>query len=88
MIPALAAFGLSGCTDYISRKETVMLSTGDAVQTSFVTHVRDPWPTHARNKNIAFDGERMQRVIQRYRTYDPSPPAPPSIVINTGGGGS
>jgi hypothetical protein len=52
------------------------------VQTNVVTHVRDPWPIYARYKNMPFDGERMQSSVERYRTYDPKPPAPPSIIIN------
>ena len=27
----------------------------------------DPWPRHANNNNLAFNGERMQRAVQCYR---------------------
>lgn len=71
MIRAAAAFlavgGLVGCSEYLDRKNTIAFSAGNAVQTNIITHVPDPWPVHARNKNIAFDGERMQRAVERYR---------------------
>ena len=76
------ATGLAGCTEYTDRKDTVAFSAGNAVQTNVVTHVRDPWPVYARYRNIPSDGERMQSAVECYRTYDPKPPAPPSIIIN------
>ena len=33
----------------------------------------DPWPPYAGNRNIAFDGERMQAAAERYRTNKVTP---------------
>ena len=74
-ILALAATTLLGaCTDmYLDRRDTVSFAAGDAVAANKVTHMVDPWPAHASNRNIAFDGERMQSAAERYRTNKVTP---------------
>ena len=69
-ILALAATTLLGaCTDmYLDRRDTVSFAAGDAVATNKVTHMIDPWPARAGDRNIAFDGERMATAAERYRT--------------------
>lgn len=86
LLPAAATvLALGACTtDYLDRKDTVAFSAGDAVQTNIVAQVPDPWPPHARLRDIASNGERMQRSVERYRTYDPKP-VQPQIIINTNG---
>ena len=60
---------LGACTDmYLDRRDTVSFVAGDAVATNKVTHMVDPWPARAGDRNIAFDGERMQMAAERYRT--------------------
>lgn len=64
-----AATALGGCTDmYLDRRDTVSFGAGDAVAVNKVTHMVDPWPARAGNRNIAFDGERMAAAAERYRT--------------------
>ena len=64
-----AATALAGCTDmYLDRRDTVSFAAGDAVAANKVTHMVDPWPARAGDRNIAFDGERMQMAAERYRT--------------------
>ena len=74
-ILALAATTLLGaCTDmYLDRRDTVSFGAGDAVAANRVTHMVDPWPAYAGNRNIAFDGERMQGAAERYRTNTVTP---------------
>ena len=67
-VALLGAVLPAACTQYLDRKDTVVFSAGNAVRTNTVTHVIDPWPAHAWNNRIAFDGERMQRAVERYRT--------------------
>ncbi|MBM1172010.1 hypothetical protein [Microvirga arabica] len=50
----------------MDRKDTIAFNAGEAVQANIVTHVTDPWPAHARNKDIAFSGERLARATRRY----------------------
>src|SRR5437763_13665868 len=64
-----AATALGGCTDmYLDRRDTVSFAAGDAVAANKVTHMIDPWPARAGDRNIAFDGERMAAAAERYRT--------------------
>ena len=75
IILALAATTLLGaCTDmYLDRRDTVTFGAGDAVAANKVTHMVDPWPVYAGNRNIAYDGERMQAAAERYRTNKVTP---------------
>jgi len=75
----LAAIGLgswlAGCSDiYLDRRETVALSGGDAVAANEATQMVDPWPPNSGNKNIAFNGQKMQVAVERYRTGRIIPP--------------
>lgn len=67
-----------GCAQYLDRKDTVAFSAGNAVQTNVVAHLIDPWPKHARIRNIAFDGERMRGAVERYRKNEVTDPRTPS----------
>jgi hypothetical protein len=64
MLGALVA----GCSDiYFDRRETVLLGAGDAVAANEVEQMVDPWPRYSNNKNLTFNGERMQRAVECYR---------------------
>ena len=82
-----AATALAGCTDmYLDRRDTVSFGAGDAVAANKVTHMVDPWPVYAGNRNIAYDGERMQAAAERYRTNKVTPLArtgTTSIIVAT-----
>lgn len=66
---------LAGCSDiYYDRRDTVALSTGDAIASNQVTQMVDPWSRHSANRNIAFDGSKMQSAVERYRTNRVIPP--------------
>jgi hypothetical protein len=70
-ILAAATLGLllEGCSDaYYERRQFISLATGDAVESNKVVHMVDPWPRHAQNRNIAYNGDRMQAAVERYRT--------------------
>src|SRR5215475_6111824 len=62
---------LGGCSpygEYLDRRDTIALSAGNAVATDAVTHMVDPWPPESANRNIAFNGPKMQTAVERYRT--------------------
>jgi hypothetical protein len=42
--------------------------------TNRVTHTIDPWSRASANRNIAFNGEKMQTAAERYRTGRVIPP--------------
>jgi hypothetical protein len=94
-IAAAVAFGalLAGCSDiYYDRRETISLGASDAIAANQVEEMVDPWPAHSNNRNLAFNGERMQRSVECYRKnkettpldLDPSDdsgtPPPPSVT--------
>jgi hypothetical protein len=71
------AFGasLGGCSDiYYARRDTIALSAGDAIAANEAEQMVDPWPANSGNKNIAFNGEKMQSAVERYRTNHVIPP--------------
>ncbi|HZT26278.1 MAG TPA: hypothetical protein VFA57_11295 [Pseudolabrys sp.] len=81
---------LGGCSEYLDRRETIAAGGGDAVAADRVTQMVDPWPPVSANRDIDFNGERMESAVTRYRTnrtyepvgigtsasYQPATPAP------------
>jgi hypothetical protein len=75
----VAGVALAGCSDiYFDRRDTISLGADDAVATNRLTHMVDPWPRHSENRNIAFNGERIQSAIERYRHHEVIQPRPES----------
>jgi len=72
---ALIAATLAGCSDlYWDRRDSISLSAGDGLYSDQVTHMVDPWPAPSASRNIAFDGQKMQSAVERYRTNKVIPP--------------
>src|SRR3954452_14377088 len=70
VIAAVVALGalVAGCSDiYWDRRETIALGANDAVESNKVVQMVDPWPRYSANRNIAFNGERQQQAMDRYR---------------------
>jgi hypothetical protein len=44
------------------------------VATDKVTQMVDPWPRESANRNIAFNGNKMESAFERYRTNKVIPP--------------
>ena len=59
---------LCGCSEYLDRRDTIAKSGGNAVATNIVTHMVDPWPRASANRNIAFNGVRIESAFERYRS--------------------
>ena len=60
---------LAGCSDfYTDRRETVSSLAGDALAANRVAQMVDPWSRASANKNIVYNGEKMQTASERYRT--------------------
>jgi hypothetical protein len=71
----LVGVTLAGCSDlYFDRRDTISLVSGEAMAANRVTHMIDPWPAHAANRNIAYNGERAAVASERYRTGRVIPP--------------
>lgn len=75
---AIAACALLGaCSEaslYTDRRDSIALSAGDAIAADQVTQMVDPWPRASGNRNIDFNGQKMQSAVQRYRTNKVTPP--------------
>jgi len=67
----LGTLAVCGCTQftspYLDRTDKIAFSAGNAVEINEVTQVIDPWPAHAKYKNIATSGARMARAVKKYR---------------------
>ena len=75
---AAAAVGLSiaGCSDmYYDQRDTIGLSTGDALASDKAVQMVDPWPPASASRDIAFDGYRMETAVERYRANKVIPPS-------------
>ena len=71
----LAGAMLAGCSDvYFDRRETIALSADNAGATDRAEQMIDPWPRDVGQRNIAFNGEKMQTAVERYRTGKALPP--------------
>lgn len=73
----VGASALAGCSNpdlYLDRRESISLSAGDDVYSNQVAHMVDPWPPQSANRNISFNGQRMQAAVERYRTNKVIPP--------------
>jgi len=65
--PLLAAALLAGCADYVVRRETVSQNGGDAIASNRATQMVDPWSRASADNTIAYNGEKMQTAVERYR---------------------
>jgi hypothetical protein len=77
VLAALVALGalLGGCSDiYFDRRETVALGADDHIAANRVAQMVDPWPRYVGDKNLAFNGQRMQAATERYRFNRVIPP--------------
>ena len=59
---------LAGCSEYLDRRDNIALSAGNANATNQMTQMVDPWPRDSANRDIAFNGAKMQSAVERYRT--------------------
>jgi hypothetical protein len=73
---ALAALlaTLAGCSEYLDRRDTISLGGGNAVASNNVAQMVDPWPRASADRDIAFNGAKMESAVERYRTNRVIPP--------------
>ncbi len=77
---------LAGCADadrYLDRRDSIALGAGDAVAANSAEQMVDPWPPYSGDKNIPFNGQKMQTAVERYRTGKVIPPADPEDLEST-----
>ena len=71
---AVLLAALAGCSEYLDRRETISLNGGNSVATNEATQMVDPWPRDSANRNIAYNGAKIQSAVERYRTNKVIPP--------------
>ena len=72
---ALLGAMLGGCSEnYLDRRDTVTLYSGEAMAANRVTQTIDPWPAASGNRRIAYSGEKAAAASERYRTGKVIPP--------------
>jgi hypothetical protein len=73
---ALAALlaALAGCSEYLDHRETISLGGGNSVAANEISQMVDPWPRDSANRDIAYNGDKMQSAVERYRTNKVIPP--------------
>ncbi len=75
VLVVLSGAMLAGCSDiYYDRREAIALSADDAGAADRAQQMIDPWPRDVGRRNIAFNGEKMQTAVERYRTGKALPP--------------
>jgi hypothetical protein len=78
---------LAGCADpglYFDRRDTVSFGAADAVAANEIAEMVDPWPPHSNDRNLTFNGERMQRAVECYRINKVTQPADLDPSTDTG----
>jgi hypothetical protein len=80
----LLGAALGACTEHLrndlyeDRRETIAPLAGDALASNRVSQMIDPWSRASANRNIAYNGEKMQTASERYRTGRVIPPVNPT----------
>jgi hypothetical protein len=74
MATALLALGLGACSEYLDRRDTISIVSGEAMAANRVTHMIDPWPPVSGRRAIAYSGEKAAAASERYRTGRVIPP--------------
>jgi hypothetical protein len=59
---------LAGCSEYLDRRETISLGGGNSIASNKIVQMADPWPRASADRNIAFNGAKMESAMERYRT--------------------
>lgn len=64
---ATTAVLLTGCTEYLTRSDTLSVHSGDAVARNLSNQMVDPWPPYVENTDIETSGTRQADVRKIYR---------------------
>jgi hypothetical protein len=82
---AALAVLLGGCSDiFTDRRETLALGGGDSIAANVAEQTIDPMPRYAYDRNIPYNGERMQRAVECYRADKVNQPIDPDSAIAVG----
>ena len=74
---AAATLLVAGCQNYAARRDTIAFHAGEAAAYNRTVHTIDPWPAASTRADIAHDGPRAVRAIERYEQGEPAAAGPP-----------
>ena len=75
-----------GHDQYFARRDSIALGLGDSMHSNRVIHTIDPWPRHAKDDKLEFDGQRMDLSIELYQKNESIEPEGLSTASGGGGG--
>ncbi|MES2907355.1 MAG: hypothetical protein V4691_10120 [Pseudomonadota bacterium] len=58
---------LIGCNDYLDHNDRMTPFSGEAMAANRAAQMVDPWPASAADRNFSTNGERMMRVMTKYK---------------------
>ncbi|MCQ0989312.1 pilus assembly protein [Jiella marina] len=67
LLVVAACLWLGGCTEYVSQRDTISPTAGQAVATNLRMHVADPQAAYRYNTVIRMDGQAALNAQKRYR---------------------
>jgi hypothetical protein len=71
---AVLCSSLTGCVDYLDRRDTISLSAGDAVAANLAIQTIDPWPAEAARHSVPGNGKVVAAAVDRYNNGQVTPP--------------
>jgi hypothetical protein len=71
----LLAPALSGCADYLARRDSITYAAGNAPETNTAIHTVNPFPPKAWDTTIIADGHPVAKAQRAYDTGKVAPPA-------------
>ena len=60
--------GVTGCQQYLERREGVTTHAGNQLAANEANMVVDPWPKHVDNTDIDTDGKRSADIVGKYKS--------------------
>ena len=70
----LVIASLSGCSEYLVRRDSISPFGGNTVEGDKLVQMVDPWPPASANRNIAYNGVVMENAVDRYKSGRVIPP--------------
>ena len=64
----VALLSLAGCSEYLVRRDAISPFGGDTVEGDKLVQMVDPWPRASADRDIIYNGVKMESAIDRYKT--------------------
>ena len=78
---ALLTAAAGGCTDSLSRRETIAPYAGNAMAANRAIHTIDPWPAASARTDIPVSARRAADAVERYEAPRPATGGAPAAIV-------